>query len=463
MSNKANKRQLVIIGAGPAGLAAANVAGTLGIDTLIIDDQHSAGGQIYRGIVNSGNDLRSVLGSDYQHGRSLLSGLEHSRVTWLSQSTVWQITEDGLVYYSGPNGSDYVQAEYVILATGALERPMPFPGWTLPGVITAGGLQIALKTAGLVPNGKLVLAGSGPLLLLLARQILDAGGEISALVDTTPRQNKLQAAKYFPGMLRCNKILRDGMDLLWQIRRRKVRRYGQATSLAAIGNKKIEGFRFSCAGQTHELDCDVLAIHNGVVPNVQISRQLGLTHDWQEHQRCWSPRVSENGDTELNWLRIVGDGGGIFGARAAEYQGAIAAWTVAQIIGKVDDLKARQMIDASTRKLSPLKSARKFIDVLYSPTKEFLVPTNETIVCRCEEVTAKDIRHYVDLGCIGPNQTKSFGRSGMGPCQGRYCGLTVSELIADQRGVPVADVGYYRIRPPIKPVTIAELASLHDD
>ncbi|MDH3694696.1 MAG: (2Fe-2S)-binding protein, partial [Gammaproteobacteria bacterium] len=123
---------------------------------------------------------------------------------------------------------------------------------------------------------------------------------------------------------------------------------------------------------------------------------------------------------------------------------------------------AQQMIDATKRKLAPLKSARRFIDSLYSPAKEFLVPTDETIVCRCEEVTAKDIRHYVDLGCTGPNQTKSFGRPGMGPCQGRYCGLTVSELIADQRGVPVADVGYYRIRPPIKPVTIAELASLHD-
>ncbi len=279
MSNKTNKKQLVIIGAGPAGLAAADVAGGLSIDTLVIDDQQTAGGQIYRGISNSTNDLRRVLGSAYRHGSTLLSGLEHSSVTWQLQSTVWQVTQDGLVYYFGPNGSDYVQAEYVILATGAMERPMPFPGWTLPGVMTAGALQIALKTAGLVPDGKLVLAGSSPLLLLLARQILDAGGEICALVETTPQKNKLDAAKYFPGMLRCTSMLREGLNLLWQIRKRKIKHYGQARSLSAIGKVKVEGLRFDSTGQTHELACDVLAIHNGVVPNVQISRQLGLTHD----------------------------------------------------------------------------------------------------------------------------------------------------------------------------------------
>lgn len=458
-----SKTSLVIIGAGPAGLAAANVAGGLGIDTLIIDDQQSAGGQIYRGVANSTSDLRDVLGSEYQHGRTLLAGLEHACVTWQSQSAVWQITQDGLVYFSGPKGSAYVQAEQVILATGALERAMPFPGWTLPGVMTAGGLQIALKTAGLVPDGNLVLAGSGPLLLLLAWQILNAGGEISTLVETTPQQNKYHAIKYFPDMLRAGKMLREGVKLLWQIRKKRIRHYAQATSLSAIGKEKIEGLRFTCAGQTHELACDVLAVHNGVVPNVQVSRQLGLTHDWQDHQRCWYPRVGQQGETELDWLKIAGDGGGIYGARAAEYQGAIAAWSAAQALGKSEDSKARQMIDSLNRNLAPLKSARQFIDCLYSPAKEFLLPADETIVCRCEEVTAKDIRHYVDLGCTGPNQTKAFGRPGMGPCQGRYCGLTVSELIAESRGVSTNSVGYYRIRPPIKPVTIAELASLHDD
>ena len=133
-----NSKPLVIIGAGPAGLAAANVAGSIGIDTLLIDDQKAAGGQIYRGIASASPKLLSALGSEYDHGRTLLNSPDATSVTRLTETTVWQITEDRMIYYSGAKGSDYVQAEQLILATGALERPMPFPGWTLPGCDDGG-------------------------------------------------------------------------------------------------------------------------------------------------------------------------------------------------------------------------------------------------------------------------------------------------------------------------------------
>ena len=292
---------------------------------------------------------------------------------------------------------------------------------------------------------------------------MDAGGEIAALVETTPRQNRWRAAKYFPGMLKAPGLLREGVALLQQIRRRKIPHYQQASSLTAIGSEKLESLRFNTNGQNHELPCNLLALHIGVVPNVQISRQLGLNHHWYEGQRCWYPQLGQLGETELDGVRIAGDGGGIFGAHAAEYQGAIAAWATAQALGLVDAAKAQTEIRAQQKRLAPLLAARPFIDRFYAPAREFLVPADNTVVCRCEEVTAKDIRDYVDLGCAGPNQIKSFGRPGMGPCQGRYCGLTVSELIAEHRKLPVADIGYYRIRPPIKPITIGELAALHDD
>lgn len=443
-------------------MAAAQVAGTLGIDTVVLDDQHSAGGQIYRGIKNTGDNLLKVLGPEYVHGRKLLSAMNHPSVSVLPGSTVWQISEDGAVYYSGPTGSSCLHAQQVILATGALERPMPFPGWTLPGVMTAGGIQIALKTAGLTPDGEFVLAGSGPLLLLLARQVQNAGGKLSAVVETTPNSNRLAAIKYLPGMFKSLKMLRDGLGLLDVLRKHKIPHYRHSTSLAASGEKSLEGLRFMSGGQQQELPCSVLGIHMGVVPNVQLTRQLNLTHDWQQDQHCWYPQSKANGETEFDWLRIAGDGGGIFGAKAAEHQGTIAAWSVARTLGSTEESTAIASIQAAQKALSPLRSARGFVDRLYSPSQEYLTPPDETIVCRCEEVTAGDIRQYVNLGCLNPNQTKSFGRPGMGPCQGRYCGLTVSELIAKQRKVPVSEVGYYRIRPPIKPITIAELASLDE-
>ena len=457
-----SKTQLVIIGAGPAGLAAASVAGKLGIDTLVLDDQPSPGGQIYRGIKSTSDNLLKVLGPEYVHGRTLLADIEHPSIDLLHDTTVWQISEDGTVFFTGPDGSSSVQGEQTILATGALERSMPFPGWTLPGVMTAGGIQIALKTAGLTPDGNFVLAGSGPLLLLLARQILDAGGDLSAVVETTPSHNRLAAMKYLPGMCKSRKMLRDGIGLLGVLRKHRIPHFRRATSLAAIGDKSLEGLRFESKGSIHELPCKLLGIHIGVVPNVQVTRQLNLPHDWHADQHCWHPRNNEQGKTAYDWLHIAGDGGGIYGALAAELQGTIAAWSTARLLDATDEKSAHLNIKAAQKKLAPLLSARRFIDRLYAPSKEFLTPKNETIICRCEEVTAGEIRDYVDLGCLGPNQTKSFGRPGMGPCQGRYCGLTVSELIADQRGVAIADVGYYRIRPPIKPITIAELASMDD-
>ena len=151
-----HKRELVIIGAGPAGMAAARVAGTLGIDTLVLDEQPSPGGQIFRGIKKANSKLLEVLGPEYVRGYNLITDMDHPSVCVQASTTVWQISDDGTVYYTSPNETSAVHGEQTILATGALERPMPFPGWTLPGIMTAGGIQIALKTAGLVPDLSLI-------------------------------------------------------------------------------------------------------------------------------------------------------------------------------------------------------------------------------------------------------------------------------------------------------------------
>lgn len=456
--------QLVIIGAGAAGMAAASVAASHSIDTIVLDDQSALGGQIYKGITGSTDKLRSVLGASYAKGLALHADLkENTSVRWVHNAHVWQLERDGLVYYSDDNGAQQLKPDSVILANGALERSMPFPGWTLPGVMTAGAVQIALKTAQLIPDGKLVLAGSGPLLYLLAIQISKAGGSIEALVDTTPRSNTLSSIRYLPGMCRSGGLLSEGLSLLSELRRLPVKRYRHATGLKAIGEDKLDGLQFSVMGRVHKLACDILAIHNGVVPNVQLSRQLGLAHDWQALARCWFPRLHNLTQTELPWLQIAGDGGGVFGAQAAKLQGQIACLNVVAQHHQDEAGKINSELADCFKAIKPLLSARPFIDSLYAPAAEFLTPADETIVCRCEEVTAGDIRQYVNLGCTGPNQTKAFGRPGMGPCQGRYCGLSVSEIIAKQRGVACADVGYYRIRPPIKPIMLSQLAAMATD
>lgn len=174
---------------------------------------------------------------------------------------------------------------------------------------------------------------------------------------------------------------------------------------------------------------------------------------------CWRPVLDSTGQTESEGIWIAGDGAGISGAEAAVPAGRLAA--MAAVAG-LDGVTAPTAVELATEQASrsKLNAVRPFLEALYAPAPEYLVPDDETIVCRCEEVTAGQIREFVDLGCLGPNQAKSYGRCGMGPCQGRYCGLTVSHLIADARGVPVEDVGYFRLRPPLKPVTLGELASM---
>jgi NADPH-dependent 2,4-dienoyl-CoA reductase/sulfur reductase-like enzyme len=455
--------QLAVIGAGPAGMAASIEAANHGVAAILIDEQPRPGGQIYRAITSAARPGKAVLGDDYEHGTGLTSALAASTAEHWTGTTVWQVTPEREIYLTRDGVSRTITADAIIIANGATERPMPFPGWTLPGVMTAGAGQILLKTSRLVPQRGLVLAGSGPLLLLIAAQYLRAGGAVEAIVETTPRGNTRKALRHLPGALKASGYLLKGLGLLAELGRHKVRHLRNASHLEAIGDGALEALRFLQSGKRHEIACSTLMLHIGVVPNVQISRSLDLPHDWDELQRCWRPRHDQTGATELDGVYVAGDGAGIGGALAAEIEGRIAGLAVAGKLGTLERKDAAARIAGERSRLARDMAVRPFLDALYAPSPEFLAPGDDTIVCRCEEVTAGQIRSYVSLGCIGPNQTKSFGRSGMGPCQGRMCGLTVSEIIARETGKPMADVGYYRIRPPIKPVTLGELAALHED
>ena len=446
---------LIVIGAGPAGLAAADTALAHGLEVMLLDEQPGPGGQIYRNIGNGDDERRAVLGADYAQGETLLPVMERPGLDYRRGATVWEVTPDRQVFFTEQGRARAVSADKLILATGAMERPMPFPGWTLPGVMSCGAAQIMLKSSGLFPAEGAILAGSGPLLLLLATQMLAAGARIGAIVETTPARNFLAAAQRLPRALLAREYLRKGMGMMAALRRSGVPWYKDAGGLQALGTNRVEALRFKDGAKTRELPCGLLLLHQGVVPNAQIARSLRLDHDWDDMQRAWRPRADSWGETALPGIFVAGDGAGIVGAKASAIQGRLAALRAA---------------DAQPGEAAPLRRAlarelaiRPFLDRLYRPADEFLQPADDTLVCRCEEVTAGEIRAAVRNGCLGPNQAKAFSRAGMGPCQGRLCGLTVSEVIAQARGVSPAQAGYYRIRPPIKPVTLGEMAALADE
>jgi NADPH-dependent 2,4-dienoyl-CoA reductase/sulfur reductase-like enzyme len=382
---------------------------------------------------------------------------------------VWAVSkcDDGLhelgVSTGAPDArrAELVPVRAVIIATGAQERPFPIPGWTLPGVMSVGAAQLLLKTAAEVPTGRVVLAGSGPLLWLLAAQYLNVGVVVDALLDTTPRGRYAEAASHAWGFMR-SEYFAKGLQLVRNVRA-KVTIVEHVTALAADGGERVETVRYEVAAKVHEMPADLLLLHQGVVPNINLSNAIGCEHRWNELQACFDPVVDDWGGTSVANVFIAGDGAGIAGALAAEAGGQLAALAVANGLGRITAQDRDAAAAAPRQALARATRGRKFFDTLYRPADAFRLPRGDTVVCRCEEVTAQQIVDTVRLGCAGPNQLKSFIRCGMGPCQGRFCGLTVTELIARARGVPPAEVGYYRLRFPIKPITLGELAALPAD
>ena len=453
-----NVIDLVIVGAGPAGLAAACEARQSGLAVMLLDEQPAAGGQIYRAVDAASSKRRAVLGDDYAAGAELTRAFAASGATHVAGAAVWNVGRDLTVNYLHGGANCAVQARHIVLASGAMERPFPIPGWTLPGVMGAGAAQILYKSAGALPKEPVVLAGCGPLLYLLASQYLQAGVTLKAVIHTTQASDYVKATSHLVGALKGWRDLRKGLRMLAQLRRHKVPVYAGAEDLHILGGERAEAIGFSHSGRVHRIESPLILLHQGVVPNTQLSWSLRAEHHWNDAQLCWEPVIDAHGQIEFSGIYIAGDSRGIVGAKASASQGRLAAIAIAANLGRLDSTVRERREHALQQELQKHLQVRPFLDALYRPPAAHRIPSrDDVVVCRCEEVTAGDIRRYVGLGCVGPNQTKAFGRCGMGSCQGRLCGLTVTEMIADARGVSPEAVGYYRIRPPIKPVTLREL------
>lgn len=446
---------LVIVGSGPAGMAAACEARSLGLTVTLVDEQAQIGGQIYRRVEVAPQELSDILGPDYAAGKGLADNFRTSGSQYIGGATVWNVTPEGAVDYVANGHAAQITGRYILLASGAMERPFPIEGWTLPGVMGAGAGQIMLKSAGALPGGPVVMGGCGPLLYLLAWQYIRAGVKISAIVDTTRPSDYLRALRHSAGAVIGWRDLAKGLKLLSAIRRAGVRMYSAASNLRVEGSTRAEGLHFKAKGRSRKIPASLVLLHQGVVPNTQLSWSTGAHHEWDEEQLCWRPLTDDAGRIGDTQLYIAGDSRGIVGANASAVQGRLAALSIAKNLGFETHEDRTRILRAELRKF---RAIRPFLDSLYRPQDQNRIPSDNVIVCRCEEVSAGQIRKYVELGCRGPNQTKAFGRCGMGPCQGRLCGLTVTEIISEARAVDPSEVGYYRIRSPIKPILLGDFA-----
>jgi NADPH-dependent 2,4-dienoyl-CoA reductase/sulfur reductase-like enzyme len=461
---------LIIIGAGPAGMAAAIEARQSGLNVLVLDEQPAPGGQIWRGIERNGDGRTAkILGAAYQAGKGVVQAFRASGASYLPCAQVWNIdAEPGhfVVFANYRDAARSFSARHVLLATGAHERPVPFEGWTLPGVMTVGAAQIMLKSARQIPDAPIWVVGSGPLPLLYMTQLIAAGGKIGGYIDTTPDDAMRRA---LPALVRNAALLKGAGDLLkglaWQ---NQVRRSGAVEVrggrlLAALGKDRLVGLHFRDAeGQSHRVSATHLIVHEGIVPSIHIPLSLRCEMEWNHRNACLQPRTDAWGELSQSRLFTAGDGAAIGGAEAARHYGRLAAMRIVQQVRATSD----QILEGKARPVrAALENARilrPFIEVMYEPRQSTERLPDEVILCRCENVTVGTVRALAAEGASDPNQIKAFTRCGMGPCQGRQCNYTVSRVIAETYALSADRVGLFRVRPPLKPLSLGQLAQLSE-
>lgn len=445
---------VLVVGAGPAGMSAALELQAKGLSVTVADDQSMPGGRIFAAI-----ETRRVRGAEDRAGAALVARFRAQAGKYLPGTEVWQIETGPRVFLTREGRASMLEPRFVLLATGAQERPMPFPGWQLPGVMTVGGAQILLKVARQIPDHPVWLAGTGPLLLLYAHQLTSAGGSIAGILDTTPSGRLAAAAPLVPAALRYG--WRDMLrGLTWLRHMRGLPIIRDVVAIEATGKDRLVGVRYSTrGGVSGEIATGLLLVHDGVVPGVHTTLAAGCVHRWNSVQRCFEPVLDSFGASSNPAIFVAGDGAAICGARAAILSGRLAAIGIARAAGNLVAGDAELAAAPLRNRLAAAADFRHFLDALYPPA-EMQIPDG-TVLCRCEEVTAGQVRDSLrGRAHLGPDGVKIATRTGMGPCQGRQCGTSLTRLIAETYGGSPEQVGFLHIRPPLKPLTLGELAAL---
>jgi len=460
--------ELAIVGAGPGGLSAAVTAAQAGVQVTLLDEYPHPGGQYLRGAHRK--DLISAKSITERLSRSLLKQLPSQNIDARTETLVWGIEGHRLALHS-LQGTEWIEAKKIIIATGARELAHPFPGWTLPGVMSAGAAQLLVKEHGIVPGKRILLAGSGPLLLATASALAKSEQDASILGILESTQ-PLSWMKYVPVALGNPDRLQEGWQYAMSILANKIPyRFGY-TVIRAEGKEKLTGVTTAridrhgkpIQGSEQYIHLDVLCIGFGFVPNTELTQLAGCAHQYLPQRGGWVPITDETLQTSLSGIYAVGETAGVGGAKAALIQGQIAGLAVALELGNLDkDEFARRYIPLN-KQLQPLKRFGSMLNTLFRPLPALNnIITDETIICRCEQVRAGEIRQAIRSGAHTLSDLKNWLPVGQGHCQGRTCGPVLAGLISSENGLPMGKIGHFRPRPPLKPIPLGALGIIADE
>jgi NADPH-dependent 2,4-dienoyl-CoA reductase/sulfur reductase-like enzyme len=444
---------IVIIGAGPAGMRAAATLVDAGIRPVVIDEQSRSGGQIFRrpppGFRRS---PEALYGDDADRARRLHAEFDAlgDAIDWRPETLVWDATPERL--HLNCNGEHaMLEWQRIILCTGAMDRVIPLPGWTLPGVYSLGGAQVALKAQGCTIGRRVVLLGTGPLLYLVACQYAEAGAEVVAVLDTATMSDQFAA---LPKLAAGGRVFLRGFSFLATLARRGIPVYRGVRWPEFIGGESLEAVRWQSGGRTREVACDAAATGFGLKSETQLADLLGLDFEYREAEEQFVPLSDPAGRSSVEGVYLAGDGAGIGGSWMAELMGEVAAYAVIEDEG--GDIPVSRIASLARHSRRLMKFRRGLERAFPFPAEMEAALPDDAMVCRCEGVTAGEIRAACDgLGAQEVNRAKAFSRAGLGRCQGRLCGLASARVIAEACGSTVREVGRLRGQAPVKPLPVA--------
>jgi glycine/D-amino acid oxidase-like deaminating enzyme len=454
--------EVLIVGAGPGGMSAAVTLAEAGKKVIVIDERPAAGGQYFKQRIPA-VEPAAAEDKQYRDGAEMIERLQDSDAQFIHGATVWgafrNASEELEICATARTHSYRINTATMIVATGAYESVPPFPGWTLPGVMTTGAVQNLVRAYRVAPAQRVLIAGNGPLNLQLACELIDAGIDVVAVAESAPApipDRLFAAAGVF---LNSPRLCLQGMGFLRTLRRRKVPlHYGHHIRRAAGDDTVSSGTiaKLDRRGQLVEgsdktFDVDTICLGYRLQPNGEILRTLGCRQCVQS-PGVLVPERDEVGQTSIPGVYAIGDGAALGGAQVAIVEGQLTAAAILKRPGASD-----------VRRL--LRRHRSFQRSLWSMYRaaDAAALTPDTLVCRCESVRLDTLQSLIESGVHDLGKLKRLSRAGMGPCQGRYCQQTIARLISDRTGSAPGATELFAPRTPVKPVTIAAIAAEKPD
>ena len=445
---------LLVVGAGPAGLAAATAAAEAGASVIVLDERDAPGGQYHKPLAPSHAD--DAPDAQHREGAAVRARALAAGVTIIQGATVWAAfapaDEAPSTVAEVAAIIDAVAITYrprrLVLSPGAHERPAAIPGWTLPGAMTTGALQTLARGQRVAPGERVLIAGNGPLNLQLACELIEGGVHVAAVVEAAPFPG-LAGLRHAWTMLRAAPgLARQGLSYVATLRRAGVPILWGSEVVALDGNARVAAARVRTPDGERRFGIDTAAINLGFQPETGLARALDIPHRFVDiGLGHLATEADAEGRTAMDGVFAVGDGASLGGSRIALAKGRIAGLAAARDLGFPAPRDPQAEADVT--------QAQVFQDALWSlfrpPGPGAIADT--TIVCRCEEVTAGQVRTEIANGLVSIAAIKRATRAGMGRCQGRYCAGTIARLCPD---APSADA-FAAPRVPVKPVPAAAL------